>query len=377
MSFLKKECFVTDAHHPRANRQSIINEDDRLQLAYCIYSDPRLPTTTIGNPHEKINLLFLHGSTFSKEVWEYTIELFFNKYGSAIGTVIAIDAVNHAASYELNKGKLGWVCTWEDIGKDAVKVLRDLNLKGGTIIIGHSMGGAAALHAAIVEKALIDSIVSIEPVCYADRKAFYSNKDVRNAYYKLLHAVHRSIRDTFDSEQQYLEFMRKKSFISTLHPRVLDALLANNTIVDPKTGVTRYKTPKNMQVTAYASSIMSTLYLPESVKAIDCEVLHIIGSKATWNPPEAAPALRKGLLFGTAVDIENGQHLVPLEMPDETFAAMLPFIDKRLRRIQELAKEEHSANPTTPEAREEYYWRGVAEADKLFTSGQKLIYSRL
>lgn len=376
MSFLKKECFVTDAHHPRANRQSIINEDDRLRLAYCIYSDPRLPAPT-GNPHEKVNLLFLHGSTFSKEVWEYIIELFFNKYGSAIGTVIAIDAVNHAASYELNKGKLGWVCTWEDIGKDAVKVLHDLNLKGGTIVIGHSMGGAAALHAAIVEKALIDSVVSIEPVCYTDRESFFTKKQVRDAFYKLLRAVHRSIRDTFDTEQQYLDFMRNKNFTKTLHPRVLDALLANNTIVDPKTGVTRYRTPKNMQVTAYASSIMSTVYLTQSVRGIDCEVLHIIGSKATWNSPDVAPALRKGLLYGTAVDIENGEHLVSLEMPEETFAAMVPFIDKRLRRIQELAKQEHSDNPITPEEREAYYWRGVAEADELFTSGQKVLYTRL
>lgn len=376
MTFLKKESFVTDAHHPRANRQSVINEDDRLRLAYCIYSDPRLPPTDI-NPHEKVNLLFLHGSTFSKEVWEYIIELFYNKYKSRIGTVVAVDAVNHAASYELNKGKLGWVCTWEDIGKDAVKVLRDLNLKGGTIVIGHSMGGAAALHAAAVEKALIDSVVTIEPVCYMDTNAYFNSKKMQTAYYKLLFAVYRSIIDTFDTKEQYIQFMRKKNFTRTLHPRVLEALLENNTVVDAKTGETRYKTPKTMQMTSYASSIMTTVYLPQIVKSIDCEVLHIIGSDATWNPPEAAPALRKALLFGTAVDIEKGQHLVPLEMPDETFMAMQPFIEKRMQRIHELAKEEYGTNPITPEEREAYYWRGVKEADELFSSGKKLMYNRL
>ncbi|KAF5092662.1 hypothetical protein D0Z03_002752 [Geotrichum reessii] len=376
MTFLKKESFVTDAHHPRANRQSVINEDDRLRLAYCIYSDPRLPPTD-SNPHEKVNLLFLHGTTFSKEVWEYMIELFYNKYERRIGTVVAVDAVNHAASYELNQGKLGWVCTWEDIGKDAVKVLRDLNLKGGTIVIGHSMGGAAALHAAAVEKALIDSVVTIEPVCYTDTNAYFNNKKMQTAFYKLLSAVHRSIIDTFDTKEQYVQFMSKKNFTRTLHPRVLKALLENNTVVDAKTGGTRYKTPKNMQMTSYASSIMTTVYLPQIVKSIDCEVLHIIGSDATWNPPEAAPVLRKALLFGTAVDIEKGQHLVPLEMPDETFVAMQPFIEKRMHRIYELAREEYGINPTTPEEREAYYWRGVKEADELFSSGKKLMYNRL
>lgn len=380
MTFLTVKTVVTDAYYPRANRGSTTNENDRLQLVYNVYTDGRSNNKAgqpTANPHSKTNLMFLHGATFSKEVWEYIIEMFFDKYGDALGTVVALDAANHADSYLLNKGKLGWVYSWEDGGKDAVKVLRDLDLKGGTILIGHSMGGTSALHAAAVEKRLIDSVVSIEPVCYTDCKAYYNSPELRNTYYKLLKALNRSMFESFPTEAQYMAFMKKKNLTRTFHPRVLDDLLRANTLVDVTTGVTSYKTHKYMQLSSYASSILSTLYLPDLARTIDCEVCHMIGSKAKWNPPEAAPTLRAHLLHGTPVDIEDGEHLVSLERPEETFKAMQPFIEKRMQRIQELAEASYKVNPMTEQEREAYYWAGVEEAEKLFVSGKKLIYDRL
>lgn len=378
MTYLEIKTVITDAYHPRALRGATINENDRLQLVYNIYTDPRQSENKIRGTHAQTNLMFAHGVSFSKEAWNYIIEMFFVNYGDSLGTVVALDAVNHCDSYQLNKGKLGWVFHWEDYGRDALKILKDLDLKGGTIMIGHSMGGASVLHAAALDKRLIDSVISIDPVGYMDKEAYFSNKlNHRDVYRKLLDALNGAIVDTFPTEEKYNAFMKKKFVTRSVHPRVYDDLLKANTLIHPRTGVTSYKTPKSMQLVSYASSILTTIALPDIVRSIDCEVCHIVGTKAAWNPPDTKRVLRERLPFCTPVDIPNGEHLVPLEMPEETFKYMQPFFEKRVKRIQELAKENYNANPNTEQEREDFFYANVKVADELFTTGKQLTYNRL
>lgn len=377
MTFLDIKTVVTEAHHPRSHRGSTLNENDRFQLVYNVYSDPRQHDSKIKGTHAQTNLVFLHGTGFSKDVWNYTIEAFFEHYGDALGTVIAFDTVNHCDSYMLNKGKVGWVCTWEDNGRDAIKIIKELDLKGGTILIGHSMGGASALHAAALERRVIDSVIAIEPVCYGEYEKFKSMPEVRKVYYRLILALNKAILDTFPSEKVFDGFMRKKNLTKTFHPRILDDLINSNKLVNPRTGETSFKTTKNMQLVSYASSILSSMYMPDIARTIDCEVCHIIGATAKWNPPEAAPTLRRNLPHCTPVEIPNGEHLVPLEMPDETFKAMQPFIERRMKRIQEIAQRDYSGGPNTATEREDFFFAKVEEAEQLFTSGKQVFYDRL
>lgn len=377
MAPLTIKSVVTQAHHPRAFRGSTLNADDTLQIVYNLYSDPRYANSKVKGTHSQVNLAFAHGIGFSKDAWNYIIELFFEAYGDKLGTVVAIDTVNHSDSYILNKDKLGWICAWEDYARDILKVLRELNLKGGTILVGHSMGGATSLHAAALDRRLIDSVVTIEPVCYVDKDMYYNSKAYRDTLYKLLLSLNRSMTLTFPTKAKYDSFMRKKYLTKTFHPRVLDDLLRTNTVVDPATGETSYKTPKNQHLVSYAGTLLSCMNLQHIVKTIDCEVCHIIGAAAGWNPPEAATMLRANLPYCTPVDIPNGQHLVSLDMPDETFKAMQPFIEKRIKRIEEIARDEYAHNPVTLKEREEFFMENVAKADELFSSGKKLMYNRL
>lgn len=368
---------ITDAHHPRSLRASTLNEDDRLQVVCNLYTDKRYANSKVRDSHAQVNLVFTHGVGFSKDTWNYMVEKFFDSYGEQLGTVVAIDAVNHCDSYVLNKHKLGWVCSWEDQGRDVIKVLSELELKGGTILIGHSMGGAAALHAAALEKRLVDSVVAIEPVCFMDRDKYLDDAKERNRLYRLLKALNSSFVESFPSAEVFDKFHRKKYLTKTMHPRVLDDLLRANLVVDQKTGEATFKTPKRMQLSSYGSAVMSTMYMPKIAMTIDCEVCHVIGADASWNPPQAAPTLRANLPYCTAIDVPKGQHLLPLEMPDETFAAIQPFIEKRMARIKEIASEDYGTNPNTNEEREEYFWAGVDKVEELFTSGKKVVYSRL
>lgn len=377
MSNLLIKTVITDAHHPRSLRGSTLNENDRLQVAYNVYTDRRFANSKVKGTHRQVNLAFMHGVGFSKDTWNYIIEKCFDNYGDRLGTVIALDAVNHCDSYVLNKGKLGWICTWEDYGRDLVKVLRDLDLKGGTIVVGHSMGGAAVLHAAALEKRLIDSVVTIEPVCFVDKAKYKGDPKVRKARVRLLEALGRSSAESFPNVEAFDKFYRFKNITKTFHPRVLDDVIKAHTVVDPETGVTTFKTPKHMQLVMYEASILSMWHIPELASTIDCEVCHIIGADSTWNSPETAPTLRSKLVYGTAVDIPKGLHLVPMEMPDETFQAMQAFIEKRIARIEELAIEDYGKNPNTPQEREDFYWTNAEKAKELFTSGKKILYSRL
>lgn len=362
---------VCDAHFPRMNRESTIGSDDRLKLVFNTYSTSQYPSL---NQPDKINLLFFHGATLSKEVWNYYIEKFYADYGSQLGTVITFDAVGHAASYLLNKGKLGWVYSWEDGGKDAIAILKFLNLKGKTILIGHSMGGTSAIHATQLEKNLIDSAITIEPVCYTDVEAFKANRKLRDNYYKLFFVVKKSIQTEFKSLDEYNKFMTKRNHTRTFHPRILKDLLDHNTVKHPD-GSVSYITPPQHQLTAYASSLLSTIYIPDLAKTIDCEVLHIIGADATWNPPEAASVLRASLKYGTSYDIPKGQHAVPYEQPDETYNAMRAFFEKRVKRVREIAAQ--YPEPKSDEERENFYWNGAEQVRELYSSDKQWFYHRL
>lgn len=381
MTFLTAETRVFNAHFPRFDRSSTIQPYDRLQIVGNIYTDQRAETKHVRQvrgqkkPSELINLVFLHAVGFTKESWEYWIEMFYDTYGESLGTVISLDAVNHGESYMLNKDKLGLTCSWEDAAKDTLDVLAELEITSNVIVIGHSMGGATALHLAAFERRLIDSVICIEPVAYAVPGMHNADKG-RRFMFDLFGKINRYVQDKFPNQETFEKFMVKGGVARTAHPRVKESLLkyAKHQNQD---GTVMAVPPRDSLMVSYGSSYFSTTYLKDQMKTIDCQVCHVVGSAATWNPPESVESIRKALPYVVKVDIENGQHLVAMERPEDTFEAVKPFISNRLKAIEKLSKDEIEPKIETKDQAQEYFWTRYETFKKEYLGGKLIKYNRM
>ncbi|VVT54521.1 uncharacterized protein SAPINGB_P004117 [Magnusiomyces paraingens] len=373
MTYLTVEKRIIDGHFPRFNRTSTIKPFDKLQVVYNVYTDERPGKQAKVSPEEQVHLVFLHATGFTKESWEYWIEMFYEKYGPQLGTVISVDAVNHGESYILNEHKLGLTCSWEDSARDVLRILAAQNITSNAILIGHSMGGGTALHAAAFERRVIDSVISIEPVAYFNHD-LHKFKKGRETWVGFLTKLNKYIKDTFASEEEYAQYLKKGGVGRTVHPRILEDLIRSG-FVKRDDGSILAIPPRGAQITSYASSNFTTLYLRDQLKTIDCAVCHVIGSAATWNPPESVEAIRGALPNVVGVDIPDGQHLVPMERPEDTFAAIGPFFESRLTAISEYATQE--VDPQTREERDAYYNETFTELKERYLSGKQIKLDRV
>ena len=162
----------------------------RLPRSRTLKGDPKLayydsgagaPNTT-GEPP----IVLLHGATFRSEDWENIFPRLATRY-----RVIAYDARGH--------GKSGRAATYA-IGEFADDLLRVIDTVAGrpAIVIGHSLGGAAALVAAAKRPDAVRALVLEDPV--VDNW----DRDWRAEYY-------RNVRTALDKAGELAAFKRAVS----------------------------------------------------------------------------------------------------------------------------------------------------------------------
>ena len=99
-------------------------------------------------------LIFIHGWAGDHTHWEHQVNHFSQNY-----RVIAIDLGGHGES---GTSREQW--SMKNYGEDIKSIVEELSLEN-VILIGHSMGGAAAVEAArLLENKIIGIIVS-KPLC--------------------------------------------------------------------------------------------------------------------------------------------------------------------------------------------------------------------
>jgi pimeloyl-ACP methyl ester carboxylesterase len=371
---LTKQICVCDAHWPRENSASVVSPDDRLKIVYAVYQDDRFDTST-ADPDSLLNLVFAHGTQMCKETWEYMISLAFDRFGAKLGRVISVDAANHGDSHQLNKGKLSWTVTWSDGGKDLVCVLRDVALRGTTILVGHSMGGAQCLYASFYEPALIDSVVVLDPVAYMDPE-LYGNREITKFFGTRLQKLTKFVRAEFKDKNDYLNYMNKVGISRGFHPNVRQDYIDNSAIYNPD-GSVSFKTSFEQQMVSYASSGNTLRDLMKIMSCLDLEVLHVCGDIHDWNPAESQQKILEALQHGTGAIVEGGKHLVPFEMPVETFEAMSAFLEKRRDRGTHLAKEMAERRMFTQTQRDKYVVQGLKQVLDSLSLGDRYSFAKL
>ncbi|CAI5757468.1 unnamed protein product [Candida verbasci] len=330
------------ANQFRATGSTILQQDTKnLSIVYNKYkTNSPLPSS---KNQIRYNLIFTHGTGFNKSVWNYLIKKLYQLSQSGqvawfLDSVIAIDAVGHGDSALANEGKLGPIYTWYDGSKDVIEVVKHeqktcqdfLNdYENRNIIVGHSMGGYIAIHACYLEPSLFDACIPVEAVYFGAEGGFEKFK-------KLFGKISKMMIDTFDSKEEVDMFFKQFYFSKNFHPEVLEDYIKDEIyeIKDKETGETKYKLKNNinLQIAAYYGAFISIPQGMLSLPQTQVPIFHVIGSKATWNPPESITWIRNTInpkyLAGT-YDIPEGEHLVNSERPDDVIDIIKQVLTKR------------------------------------------------
>ncbi|CUM46435.1 uncharacterized protein AC631_04928 [Debaryomyces fabryi] len=336
---------TTDAAFPRVPGSTILS-NDRLKIVYNKYLTAR---GAISKDKIKVNLIFAHGTGMNKSIWNYHIKKLFEHSQSAstwvLNSVLSIDAIGHGDSSLLNEGKIGWVYKWEDGSKDIIQVIKHEqqttnefvnNASTKNILIGHSLGGFMAVVAGFYEPSMFDAVIPVEGVLFMDPKT-----DGR--FLGIFSKLSSILIDRFESEEEYNDYFTKFSIYKAFHPEVLKDFMEDEkaTYVDPETKETKFMTKASTtnQMTTYYSARISIPLVMEIFPLLTVPLVHVIGSKATWNPPQSIKFIRDAVpkeYLLDAIDIPEGEHLVNGNDPDALVKIIEDTIKKRVNTAIEI-----------------------------------------
>lgn len=323
--------FTCPAFWPRSTEYSVLYPDAHLDVAYSVWHNDEhsLPKA----PEPRLNIVLMHGSQFTRELWNYVIELAFKELGTVLDKCVTIDAVTHGDSAVLNAGKVDFYSGWDDVGRDAgqvIKLLRETGeIKGPVVLYGHSMGASASLILAAHDPALVQGLVLGDPVWGGITTELAHSK----VPMRLSNAVYSRAKDTFESYESYRKFMSTKHFSSTLHEHIKKDVIAN-CAYQASDGRWRMKQSRALQAGSYYSvksvvSMGNTLF-----RYVTQPVLIVHGDIDDWNPKGSNELLQSVLPNAERIRVGGGGHLIQFQKPEECFSQTLPF----LRRISEQAR---------------------------------------
>lgn len=116
-----------------------VKSKDGVEIAYTVHGS--------GEPA----LVFVHGWSCNQTYWDEQVKTFSPKY-----KVVTLDLAGHGESGHNRKNY-----TMQSFGEDIAAVVNKLKLNK-VIVVAHSMGGAAAIEAAVILKSKIIGIVGVD-----------------------------------------------------------------------------------------------------------------------------------------------------------------------------------------------------------------------
>ncbi|CCE63124.1 hypothetical protein TPHA_0E00280 [Tetrapisispora phaffii CBS 4417] len=347
---------VMDAVHPRMQNDATISpEIDRLKIVYDLFT--LKPAYQNKNSLYKVNMIFLHGSGMNRHIWEYYLpNLLVDKNDHiTLNKVINMDQVTHGDSAVINDGKLGVGYVWTDGARDACKIAEhefletNINEKAiyVNIVVGHSMGGHQALFCGILNPYLFDLIFCIEPVVL--QPTISNDKGYTKVNPSFFRALNSRIKDTFENEQEYEQFIRTKSFFNNTKPEILDMFIETEKMLLPD-GTVKKKMRREQEMLCYLTLHPGATWLIENLHNIKVPVIAINGEIAKWAPKENFEILKQKIPNFEEIIVEKGDHLLNIELPDTVIKHLNEMTKKHIltkthqenRVLKNLSKEERN-----------------------------------
>ena len=211
--------------------------------------------------------------------------------------------------------------SWDVLGEDIGKLVHQINKP--VISVGHSMGTATILMAAIQRPVLFKSLILIEPVLMP-RRYLYALRFFSRFSPNTIPLVKKTLSriDRFSSRKEAFEHYRPKPVFKEISDAVLWDYVQHGTR-EIKPGVYALSYSRDWEARCYTLvhnlwHLLPKLRLP--TLAIRAQHSNTLGL-SSWNKWRG---MSSNVDF---VEIEDAGHLVPFEKPDELAAAILSWID--------------------------------------------------
>ncbi|BBU23855.1 alpha/beta hydrolase [Mycobacterium xenopi] len=250
-------------------------------------------------PSGPVQVLAIHGLTGHGQRWQRLATHHLPEI-----TVAAPDLIGH--------GRSSWAAPWTiDANVKALSALLDQHADGPTVVVGHSFGGAVALHLAAARPDQVGELVLLDPAIGLDGQWM------------------REIADAMLASPDYPDVAEARAEKATgswadVDPELLDAELDEHLVALPGGRYAwRVSLPAMM---SYWSELARDIVLPPKGTATTLV-------RATWTSPayvgdELIAALRAWLGPDFCLLDFDCEHMVPLAKPAEVAAVIRETLDR-------------------------------------------------
>jgi pimeloyl-ACP methyl ester carboxylesterase len=213
--------------------------------------------------------------------------------------------------------------TWHPLADDLIQGLDEMRLHD-IVGVGHSIGAVLTLWAAIRRADLFRAVVLIEPVllppAWLWMLRLMRGLGLGQRQPLVQGALHR--RRTWSSREACFEHFRTKALFARWPDAALHDYVESGTHLLPG-GQVELAYPPEWEAHIFATT---PTHIWRDVPRLRTPVLVVRGERSQAFRPAAQARLARQLPQGTFVTLSGAGHLVPMERPEETGAAICTFL---------------------------------------------------
>jgi len=255
------------------------------------------------------SVVLIHATGFLAALWHPVATVLLSK-----AHVLGLDLRGHGDS------EPGDSYYWSVFPDDLNGVLSALDL-GPTLLVGHSVGGAASALCAARYPALVKGLVLVDPVIYPEW--LYERPQLAEAS-DLYRRAGRRRRD-WPSREDMRRSLESKMPFAKWRPEVFD-LYVQEAVRASRDGRVTLKCSPETEAAIYRETLRFNLW-PEivntNVPALVLRGLADHGVRSTTDPD-----LARKLLTAEDWPVERASHLIPMEAPDEVTKAVQLMLER-------------------------------------------------
>jgi pimeloyl-ACP methyl ester carboxylesterase len=265
-------------------------------------------------------LLFLHANGYPPECYRPLLTKLAEHYH--------VSAMLQRPLWETSKPDE--IDDWQPLTDDFLRFL-DENPSEPPIAVGHSMGGIAALRAALLHPERFRALVLLDPVLFPPwaiiRWNIIRTLGLGYRLHQLIPAA-QARRRTFDNLDRLFNGYRRKDIFKYMDDESLRTFIAGITTPDAEGGYRLSYSPE-WEIRIYYTGIWHDMELWRGIRSLKTPLLIIRGGETdTFHAATGQRVVRTNPAIRVET-IQKATHLVPLERPSETFDIIQKFLADR------------------------------------------------
>lgn len=216
---------------------------------------------------------------------------------------------------------------WRPLADDLAAFLDQRGLSRA-IGVGHSVGAVTTLRLALRQPERFSALVLIDPVLFLPRMIYTYDLLYRLGLSYRLHPLVKSAqrrRSSFESRAAMFANYRKKGIFRRMDDQALEAYVDSLACEQPG-GSVELCYPAEWEARIYVTGVRADMELWRGLPGLRPPLLVIRGAETDTFLEPTARRLQQRLPSARLVTIPGASHLVPLEFPAETAAAIEAFL---------------------------------------------------